>query len=557
MRENYYVVGEGILTTDGKSGICERPSTEASLRKFRFSRLVPKGAAIDPATLEKIATAMTAAPTEPATQPDSADPAVPAGFTYLGQFVDHDLTLDNTAAALGEHVTVNELLQGRSPALDLDSLYGRGPDDRDDDRFYAPDKLKLRVGITAAIGGAGTNVNLNGYDLPRVTQGSTKAERQRALIPDHRNDENLIVAQTHLAFIRFHNRVVDQLADAGVPSAILFDRARETVVRHYQWMLRTDFLPRIVDKAIVEDVFTNGRSFFEVPGTGQANGHHRYAKAGDTPTMPIEFSVAAYRLGHSMVRAAYDWNRVFSGTGGSLRLLFTFSGTSGNFNPFEPDVNNQESGLFERLPTNWTVDWRRMYDFAGEAGRADLAGPAGFNKAQRIDTLVVNPLAAMPKGTFGGNGSNPPAIQLNLAFRNLVRANMVELASGQEAAAFLGLQPLTAEQIIGGAGGGADLSALTDDERDALGSRTPLWFYILREAELNGGRLTGVGGRIVAEVFHRAMEGSRVSIVRDPSWRPTLGPDPDTFRMVDLLLFTFEGRADLLAPLGDAAPATP
>jgi hypothetical protein len=198
-----------------------------------------------------------------------------------------------------------------------------------------------------------------------------------------------------------------------------------------------------------------------------------------------------------------------------------------------------------------------MYDFAGEAGRADLAGPAGFNKAQRIDTLVVNPLAAMPKGTFGGNGSNPPAIQLNLAFRNLVRANMVELASGQEAAAFLGLQPLTAEQIIGGAGGGADLSALTDDERDALGSRTPLWFYILREAELNGGRLTGVGGRIVAEVFHRAMEGSRVSIVRDPSWRPTLGPDPDTFRMVDLLLFTFEGRADLLAPLGDAAPATP
>ena len=557
MRENYYVVGEGILTTDGKSGICERPSTEASLRKFRFSRLLPKGATIDAATLEKIATAMTVAPTAPATQPDSADPPVPAGFTYLGQFVDHDLTLDNTAGALGEHVTVNQLLQGRSPALDLDSLYGRGPDDRDDDRFYAPDKLKLRVGITAAIGGTGTNVNLNGYDLPRVTQGSTKAERQRALIPDHRNDENLIVAQTHLAFIRFHNRVVDQLADAGVPSAILFERARETVVRHYQWMLRTDFLPRIVDRAIVDDVFTNGRSFFEVPGDGHTNGHQRYAKAGDTPTMPIEFSVAAYRLGHSMVRANYDWNRIFFGAAGSLPLLFTFSGTSGNFNPADPDLDNQESGLFERLPTNWAVDWRRMYDFAGEAGRADLAGPAGFNVAQRIDTLVVNPLAKMPKGTFGGNGTNPPPIQLNLAFRNLVRANMVELASGQQAASFLGIPPLTAEQIIDGTGTGAVLSALTDDERAELGTRTPLWFYILREAELNGGRLTGVGGRIVAEVFHRAMEGSRISIVRDPSWRPTLGPDPETFRMVDLLLFAFEGRADLLAPLGDAAPVTP
>ena len=550
MRENYYVVGEGILTTDGKGGICERPSTEASLRKFRFSRLVPKGGTIDPAILEKIATAMTVAPTAPATQPESADPPVPAGFTYLGQFVDHDLTLDNTARALGEHVTVNELLQGRSPALDLDAVYGRGPADRDDDRFYAPDKLKLRVGITAAINGAGTNVNLNGYDLPRVTQGSTKAERQRALIPDPRNDENLVVAQTHLAFIRFHNRVVDQLADTGVPSAILFERARETVVRHYQWLLRTDFLPRIVDRAIVEDVFVNGRRFFEVPGDGHTNGHRRHTKAGDTPTMPIEFSVAAYRLGHSMVRARYDWNRIFSGGLGSLRLLFTFSGTSGNFNPADPDVNNQESGLFERLPTNWAVDWRRMYDFAGEAGRADLAGPAGFNIAQRIDTLLVDPLATLPKGTFGGNGSSPPPIQLNLAFRNLVRANMVELASGQQAAEFLGLQPLTAEQIISGTGTGAVLDALGEDERATFAARTPLWFYILREAELNGGRLTGVGGRLVAEVFHRAMQASSDSILRDTSWRPTLGPDRHTFRMVDLLLFAFEGKAELLNPLG-------
>jgi hypothetical protein len=322
-------------------------------------------------------------------------------------------------------------------------------------------------------------------------------------------------------------------------------------------MLRTDFLPRIVDRAIVEDVFTNGRRFFEVPGGGHTNGHQRYAKAGDTPTMPIEFSVAAYRLGHSMVRARYDWNRIFSGDIASLQLLFIFSGTSGNFNPAEADVNNQESGLFERLPTNWAVDWRRMYDFAGEAGRPDLAAPAGFNVAQRIDTLLVDPLANMPKGTFGGNGTNPPPIHFNLAFRNLVRANMVELASGQQAAAFLGLPALTAEQIIDGTGTGAVLSTLGDDERAEFGSRTPLWFYILREAELNGGRLTGVGGRIVAEVFHRAMEGSRISIVRDPSWRPTLGPDPDTFRMVDLLLFAFEGRADLLAPLGDAAPVTP
>jgi hypothetical protein len=555
MRDNYYVLGEGILTTEHGEAVCERPSTEASLRKFRFSRLGPKGDTIDPDLLEKIARAMTRKPAQGQTNPVSADPAVPAGYTYLGQFVDHDLTLDNTAKALGEQVTVNELLQGRSPALDLDTLYGRGPGDPDDDKYYSPDHVKLKVGITAAFDGPGTNVNLNGYDLPRVTQGSSKAERQAALMPDHRNDENLAVAQTHLAFLRFHNQVVDTLADAGVPSTILFERAREQVVRHYQWMLRTDFLPRIVDQNIVEDVFTNGRKFFEVPPTD--NSRYFHAKAGDRPTMPIEFSIAAYRLGHSMVRAGYNWNRIFANGRGTLKFLFIFSGTSGNFDPFAADINDPESGLFERLPTNWTVDWRRMYDFAGEAGRGDLAAPdSGLNLAQRIDTLLVDPLSTLPRGSFGGIGQTVPERDLNLAFRNLVRANMVQLASGQEMAEFLGLGVLKPEDIIGGAGG-AVLDDLTDAEKEAFGSRTPLWFYILREAELHSGRLTGVGGRIVAEVFHRAMEGSRISIVKDPYWRPDLGPDENTFRMVDLLLFTYDGKSELLAPLGDTQPPAP
>lgn len=559
MRENYFVVGEGILTTDehGKKHR-EDPTPLAELRKFRFSRLGRKGEAHDELLLEKVAKAMTVKPAEGQVQPVSADPPVPAGFTYLGQFVDHDLTLDNTAAALGEHVTVAELIQGRSPALDLDSVYGRGPADAADDRFYADDKIHLKVGQTAAIGpDPGTNVNLNGYDLPRVTQGSTKAERQAAQIPDKRNDENLVVAQTHLAFQRFHNRVVDFLVDRSVPSTQLFDRARELVVKHYQWMLKTDFLPRIVDKSIVDDVFTNGRKFFEPPVKLDDHGNPS-RQFGDTPTMPIEFSVAAYRLGHSMVRAAYDWNRVFSGGRGTLRLLFIFSGTSGNFDPFNPNVNDQESGLFERLPTNWTVDWRRMYDFAGEAGRADLAAPNGINLAQRIDTLLVDPLAELPLGAFGGKGVQAGSPRLNLAFRNLVRANMVNLASGQQMAEFLGVGKLKDDELLNGAGG-AKLDTLTEAEREEFLQRTPLWFYILREAELNGGRLTGVGGRIVAEVFHRAMEASRISILRDPSWRPTPGiaSKAGDFRMVDLLLFTFDGRTDLLAPLGNETPAPP
>jgi len=177
------------------------------------------------------------------------------------------------------------------------------------------------------------------------------------------------------------------------------------------------------------------------------------------------------------------------------------------------------------------------------------------NRAMRIDTLLVNPLADLPPGSFGGAGSDSGTPVANLAFRNLTRGKMVKLATGQQMATFLKnkgvtLTKLTGAQIRDG-NGGADLDGLTQTQRQNLVADTPLWFYVLREAELNGGKLTAVGGRIVAETFHRAMEGSTHSIVRDPAWRPTLGPDSNTFRMVDLLLFAFEGKEALLNPLGD------
>jgi len=180
-------------------------------------------------------------------------------------------------------------------------------------------------------------------------------------------------------------------------------------------------------------------------------------------------------------------------------------------------------------------------------GRADLSVPAAkFNRAMRIDTTLVNPLRRLP---------GFPAAEANLAFRNLTRARMVRLATGQQMATFLKskgvtLTKLTKAQIRVG-NKGAKLDRLTQPQRAALLRNTPLWFYILREAEFNAGRLKGVGARIVAETFHRAMEGSAVSIVRDPSFKPSLGPNNQTFRMVDLLLFAFEGKKNLLAPVGD------
>ena len=533
VRYNYYVVGEGLLYCDSKG----QPTTDPTpgdvpqIRKFRFSRMGPKGTAVDKTIVSGLAKAMTDSP-----GPDSSGPSIPAGFTYLGQFIDHDLTMDRTAKALGSNVTIEELLQGRSPALDLDCMYGRGPADTDDSKFYS-DGIRIKMGTTAPspdLLNAGVTLGpRDGYDLPRVGQGSLKVERRAALIPDHRNDENLIVAQTHLAMIRFHNRVVDKIAPA-TPSADLFEKARELVVKHYQWMIRTDFLPRLIDPAIINDVFTNGRKFFEKDATPE-----------NMPTMPIEFSVAAYRLGHSMIREQYNWNRIFRAGGAtpaSLGLLFQFSGTSGTLSPPPSTPNDRESGSFEQLPSNWTVDFRRLYNFT-EVGRADLTPPEGApNLAMMTDTQLVDPLKALPLGSFGGPSSTPPE-ELNLAFRNLIRANMVELASGQQMAAMMGVAPLTAAKLTQG------LPAALK----SVGTQTPLWYYILREAELNGGKLTGVGGRIVAETFHRAMEGSAHSIVRDASFRPTaLVTNPgDRFNMTDLLLFAFEGRADLLNPLGD------
>jgi hypothetical protein len=511
--ESYFVIGEGLLgeTAGGR----ERTDVDAAPAAvppppFRFSRLGPRGTGrqLSEANRREIADAMVTA--------GGGLSPIPAGFTYLGQFVDHDLTFDKTNVMLGENVSPAQLLQARSPSLDLDSLYGAGPTDPGSAKFYDADGLHLKMGKTRAEGIPAKD----GFDLLRGAGATAKAKR-RAIIPDRRNDENLAVAQTHLAMIRFHNRVVDTLPSA-VPPAARFATARELVTKHYQWMLRTDYLPRVCAANVVNNVFNQGRKAFEVG-----------VSPTDVPTMPIEFSVAAFRLGHSMIRRDYNWNKIFDAGSGTLELLFEFSGLSGTL------------GGGPRLPSTWIADFRRLYDF-GEAGRADLTVPANkFNRAMRIDTRLVNPLNQVP---------GFPAAEANLAFRNLSRARMVTLATGQQMATFLkskgvNLTKLTNVQIREG-NNGAKLDALTQRQRSALVQNTPLWFYILREAELGGGKLRGVGGRIVAETFHRAMEGSQASIVRDPTWRPSLGPNPNTFRMVDLLLFAFEGRKRLLAPLG-------
>jgi hypothetical protein len=505
--ESYYVLGEGLLAESlGGRDRTLAAADEAAVPQFRFSRMGPKGTGKQLAepNRRKLALAMTV--------DNLSDGAIPAGFTYLGQFIDHDLTFDKTGLMEGADISPTDIEQGRSPSLDLDSLYGLGPQDPGSAKFYS-DGLHLKMGDA-------DGTPSQGFDLPRAGSGPNPRE---AVIPDPRNDENLAVAQTHLAMIRFHNRVVDTLP-ASVPPAQRFTEARKLVTKHYQWMIRTDYLPRICSPNVVTNVFNKGRKAFEVG-----------AAPNSMPTMPLEFSVAAFRLGHSMIRAQYSWNTNFPNA--TLGQLFQFAALGGDL------------GGGNRLPTIWIADFRRLYDFASPGiNRPDLVVPAGqLNKAKRIDTKLVNPLRVLPVVP-------DPAPRNNLAFRNLLRANMVKLATGQQMATFLKnkgvtLTRLTKAQLRDG-NNGAVLDTLTVAQRNKLLTDTPLWFYTLREAEFNNGRLKGVGARIVAETFHRAIEGSKFSIVRDTAFKPSLGPDPNTFRMVDLLMFAFQGNAALLNPTG-------
>ncbi len=258
---------------------------------------------------------------------------VPAGYTYLGQFIDHDITFDTSG--LGEKVNdPNAVLNFRSPRLDLDSVYGRGPSDQPF-LYDRADPRKLAIGVAGPGGeprSAGARRIRPGLpnDLPRSREGL-------ALIGDPRNDENLLVGQTHLAFLKFHNAVVDRIDGTGSrnPDQV-FEEARRTVRWHYQWIVLHDFLDRLVDFNDVQDVLTNGRRHFLFE---RQSGY-------EDPYMPLEFSVAAYRLGHSMVREDYSHNRVFRpGAGPStFSFLFHFSGLSGG-------IVGERAGEPEPVPT--------------------------------------------------------------------------------------------------------------------------------------------------------------------------------------------------------------
>ena len=429
----------------------------------------------------------------------SADSVIPAGFTYVGQFVDHDITLDvsSTLEALTNAETIHNM---RSPALDLDSVYGDGPAlqpflytfPQPGDPATA---IKLQLGSNQNLGPGGSSSDgtpggmkaLTDFDLPRIHNPiNPSASTLTAVIGDPRNDENLIISQLHHAFLRFHNQVVDALVAAGFAGDI-FVEAKRLVRHHYQWAVVNDFLARICGQAAVAKALATVK-----------------APIGSPFRMPVEFAAAAYRFGHSMIRDNYWVN--FNFPNATLAQVFEFIGKS-------------------RLPvfSNWVVDFNALFD-------TGIVVPVN-NKARKIDSVLANGLESLP-GLTG-------MMQI-LAQRNLRRGLALGLPSGQGVAKFFGVAALTPAQLKQGLP--ANEAAILDESNGLLLKRTPLWYYILREAMVlhAGERLGPVGGRIVAETFVRILKRDASSYLNLPGgFSPSLpSATAGSFTFADLVNFS-------------------
>jgi Animal haem peroxidase len=452
---------------------------------------------------------------------------IPPIYTYFGQFVDHDLTAatdndtkisirDTPLPPLDADEVRGLLKNARNPAVNLDSVYGDGP--------FAPapaagviavpyqvgDKAKLQLGQLAPV-----NV---GVDIPPVDDLTRDLPRvaKVAQIGDARNDENLIVAQLHVAFLKFHNKAVDWVR-ANEPERTgvgeVFLRARDLTRWAYQWLVIHDFLTTVTQPGTVDFVLTNdGTDLLGLAGR-------------ETVYMPLEFSVAAYRFGHSMVRGSYDWNRNFGRPGNNtapnatFAQMFQFTGRGGFI------------GAAQTLPDNWPAEWDRFVD-------KNSLFEDRF--ARRIDTHLAFPLSDMINQVDGDTlPDDIKSLLKHLARRNLLRGYRLGLPTGQAVASALGLPVLTPAQLTQGVDQ-AIVDALTQGK---FLDRTPLWFYVLRESErvAQGNTLGPVGSRIVAETIIAQIRHDPTSYLNQTSWSPSAGvrlPDGSPVRSIaDFLRF--------------------
>lgn len=469
----------------------------------RFGRLFPNLDA-RPATGDALADPMGAAggPMDSGAQVGNEthdSMTLPAGFTFLAQFLDHDLDFDPTSS-IERQADPNAITNFRTPSLDLDNVYAAGP--MATPYIYdQPTAEKLLLDES----------NPPNPDLSRNAQG-------KALIGDPRNDENMIVSQLQRAFMKCHNTIVDGLhagqfkdvfgnpatanEDTTGGESTVFLAAQQLLRWHYQWIVLHEFLPLICGQAIIDDILKNGPRFYRPSGKQE-------------PYIPVEFSVAAYRFGHATVRAFYDINAAHLGL-----PLFPA-------NPAAPSPTYTARTDLRGGPVGPTfqIDWSRFFN-------RDPAHPP--QKAKRIEPLLNTLLLDLPNGVIPANVVVPLR---SLATRNLLRSEALMVPSGQDVARAVGANVLKAAVLrtIAQNAGSTKALPLSDEQLD----NCYLWYYLLAEAyhDSNGDQLGETGARIVAEVFIGVIDADGMTYrSMYPKWTPTLpSVQPDTFTIVDLL----------------------
>jgi hypothetical protein len=378
---------------------------------------------------------------------------IPAGYTYFGQFIDHDMTSEDFASLDGGGIREpGDTPNLRSPWLDLDSLYGQGPSGRL--QIYNDDGVSFRVGAKLP--------NNRPFDVP-LDECS-----QKPLVAEHRNLENVIVRQLHAMFLKLHNVAVAELPTSW-PQARRFCEARRRVCHQYQWLVRNDFLPRICEietyRSVLQESMVDWDGRFSIP---------------------IEFARAAFRFGHSMVRESYK------------------VGDSGNSIPLH-DLFGGKDSVGALVPEKHAVPWSLFL------------GPHAGEFAMHINTAILSPLFHIPGSAARlFTRGRPNDEEIVLPHVTLQRGAASRLLSGQSVCHLLQAQPI-AWQSVG------YHPWWRDAETCGLREQTPLWYYILLEAEARGGRCLGaVGSRIVGEVIEAALWANKASYLRmyGRYWKP-------------------------------------
>jgi hypothetical protein len=473
---------------------------------------------------------------------DEENFGIPAGYTYLGQFIDHDITFDPASSLQGQN-DPDALVDFRTPALDLDNIYGRGPDDQP--YLFEADGRTFAFGKSLTFGDKPSKA----MDLQRTI--GTK----RALIGDKRNDENVIVSQLQGVFLKFHNAIAKLL------SSKTFEEVQREVRWHYQWVILHDFLPRIVGPKMVHEILPH---LDDPKGIHKVKPELHFFKPKNRPFIPVEFSVAAYRFGHSMVRPIYRLNTELGSGASQDEIKRGVAGRQFIFAAVQKDGLNG----FNEFPTQWAIDWNLFFERTRKLDDPKNRGKSRVQPSYKIDSSLVNPLAFLPefsklKGTGpdlepdkdGHPAPQPKAIS-NLAHRNLLRGMSMGLPSGQAVAHFMGRDPIPDNELTVGK---ANVDGLKGNKSittfgESFTKNAPLWFYVLAEAQHAWAQaakkkqgkddaknmihvhLGPVGGRIVAEVLIGLMLGDPNSFLSQrPEWKPTEFAENGKFEMPQLI----------------------